>query len=147
MKKILAVSSSGGHWTQMQRISSAFYGADIIYVSTLKGYAKQVSTCKYYQVRDASAWNKLGLLMLFFQLMKIIVYERPDVVVSTGAAPGLFAVMLSRFIGSKTVWLDSIANHERISLSGRLAKYFTHLHLTQWKHLANQKTRFLGKVL
>ena len=36
---------------------------------------------------------------------------------------------------------------EQISFSGRLAKYFTHLHLTQWQHLANQKTLFLGKVL
>ena len=147
MKKILAISSPGGHWRQMQRVTSSFSSHDVVYVSTLKGYAKEVVDCKYYQVRDASAWSQLRLIALFFQLIKIIFNERPDVVISTGAAPGLFAIIISRFIGSRTIWLDSIANYEQLSLSGRLAKYFTHLHLTQWEHLANQNTQFLGKVL
>ena len=147
MKKILAISSPGGHWTQMQRVTSSFSGNEVVYASTLKGYAKEVSAYKYYQVRDASAWSKLSLIILFIQLIKIIIIERPNIVISTGAAPGLFAIIISRFIGAKTIWLDSIANYEQISFSGRLAKYFTHLHLTQWEHLASEKTQFLGKVL
>ena len=147
MKKILAISSPGGHWTQMQRVASAFSDHQVVYVSTLKGYAKEVYADKYYQVKDASAWSKFSLLILFFQLMKIVINESPDVVITTGAAPGLFAIIISRFLGAKTIWLDSIANYEKISFSGRLAKYFTHLHLTQWEHLANQKTKFSGKVL
>lgn len=147
MKKILAISSPGGHWTQMQRITSSFSGNEVVYVSTLKGYAKEVSPCKYYQVKDASVWNKFGLIILFFQLIRISIKERPDIVISTGAAPGLFAIIILRFVGAKTIWLDSIANYEKISFSGKLAKYFTHLHLTQWEHLTNQKTQFLGKVL
>ena len=71
MKKILAISSPGGHWTQMQRVTSAFSGHEIVYVSTLKGYAKEVAKNKYYLVKDASAWSKFSLLVLFFQLMKI----------------------------------------------------------------------------
>lgn len=147
MKKILAISSSGGHWIQMQRIASSFSGNEVVYVSTLKGYAKEVPTCKYYTVRDASAWSKLSLILLFLQLIKIIIQERPNIVISTGAAPGLFAILLSRIIGARTIWVDSIANYQQLSLSGRLSKYFTHLHLTQWEHLANQKTQFSGKVL
>ena len=147
MKKILAISSPGGHWTQMQRITSSFSGNEVVYVSTLKGYAKEVSNFKYYKVKDASAWSRLDLITLAFQLVNILLKERPDIVITTGAAPGLLAIVISRFIGSKTIWLDSIANYEQISFSGRLAKYFTHLHLTQWEHLTNQKTQFLGKVL
>jgi UDP-N-acetylglucosamine:LPS N-acetylglucosamine transferase len=147
MKKILAISSPGGHWTQMQRISASFSSHDVVYVSTLKGYADEVRNNKYYQVVDASSWSKLSLISLFFQLLKIILKERPDIVISTGAAPGFFAIIMSRCIGARTIWLDSIANYERISFSGRLVKYFTHLHLTQWEHLKNQRTQFLGKVL
>ena len=47
MKKILAISSPGGHWSQMQRIASSFSGTEVVYVSTLKGYSKEVSACKY----------------------------------------------------------------------------------------------------
>ena len=147
MKKILAISSPGGHWTQMQRVSKSFSSHKVIYVSTLKGYAKEVLHHKYYQVVDASAWSKLSLILLFFQLLKIIIKERPDIVISTGAAPGFFAIVISRCIGSRTIWLDSIANYERMSFSGRLVKHFTHLHLTQWEHLKSQRTQFLGKVL
>jgi UDP-N-acetylglucosamine:LPS N-acetylglucosamine transferase len=147
MKKILAISSPGGHWTQMHRITSSFSDHEVIYISTLKGYAKEVPANKYYLVKDASAWSKLSLIILVFQLIKIIIKEMPDVVITTGAAPGLFAIIIARFLGAKTIWLDSIANYEEISFSGRLAKYFTHLHLTQWEHLTNQKTQFSGKVL
>lgn len=147
MKKILAISSSGGHWAQMQRLTLSFSRHEVIYISTFRGYAAQVSPCRYYQVKDASAWSKLNLIFLFFQLVRIIFKERPNIIISTGAAPGLFAIIISRFIGAKTIWVDSIANYKQISLSGRLAKYFTHLHLTQWEHLANQKTQFSGKVL
>tara|TARA_X000001036_G_C20542520_1_gene750919 strand:- start:438 stop:881 length:444 start_codon:yes stop_codon:yes gene_type:complete len=147
MKKILAISSSGGHWIQMQRIASCFSGNEVVYVSTLEGYAKEVHLSKYYKVKDASAWSKLDLIIVGFQLTNILLKEKPDIVITTGAAPGLLAIVISRFIGARTIWLDSIANYEQISFSGRLAKYFTHLHLTQWQHLANQKTLFLGKVL
>lgn len=147
MKKVLAISSPGGHWTQMQRIASSFSGNEVVYVSTLKGYSKEVSACKYYQVRDASAWNVFNLVVLFFQLITIIINERPNIVISTGAAPGFFAIIISRFIGARTIWLDSIANYEKISFSGKLVKYFTHLHLTQWEHLTTKKTQYSGKVL
>ena len=58
-------------------------------------------------------------------------------VVTTGAAPGLVALALAKlFAGSRTVWIDSIANTERLSLSGRLARPVADAWLTQWPHLA-----------
>ena len=48
MKKILAISSPGGHWTQLQRVTSSFDGHEVIYISTLKGYAKEDHVDKYY---------------------------------------------------------------------------------------------------
>ena len=147
MKKILAISSSGGHWTQLRRIAPAFEAHTVVYISTLKGYLKEVSGSRYYKVKDASSWNKIGLIILFFQLFKIVLIEKPDIVISTGAAPGVFAIIIARIFGARTIWLDSIANYEKISFSGKLAKYFTHLHLTQWKHLATSVTQYSGSVL
>ena len=57
--------------------------------------------------------------------------------VSTGAAPGLVALALAKLmLGSRTIWIDSIANSERLSLSGRLARPVADAWLTQWAHLA-----------
>jgi UDP-N-acetylglucosamine:LPS N-acetylglucosamine transferase len=147
LKKILAISSSGGHWTQLQRVKSAFGVNEVVYVSTLPGYAKEVKENKFYKVIDASQWSKIKLLKLFFQLLKIIYKERPQFIISTGAAPGAFGILLGRLFGAKTIWLDSVANYEKLSLSGNLVKKIIHLHLTQWKHLETKKTQFKGRVL
>jgi hypothetical protein len=65
-----------------------------------------------------------------------VLRERPDVVLSTGAAPGFFALLFGRLLGARTIWLDSIANIEELSMSGRMARRHADLWLTQWPHLA-----------
>jgi len=37
------------------------------------------------------------------------------VIVSTGAAPGYFAIVLGRLFGARTIWIDSMANIENLS--------------------------------
>jgi hypothetical protein len=38
----------------------------------------------------------------------------------------------------KVVWIDSIANVERLSLSGRIVRPFADLFLVQWPELAER---------
>jgi UDP-N-acetylglucosamine:LPS N-acetylglucosamine transferase len=147
MKKIIAVASAGGHWTQMQRLKTAFEDVEVIYVSTLSGYTKELNGEKFYKVTDASQWSKLKLIKLCFELIKIIRNEKPNAIISTGAAPGAFAILIGKLMGIKTIWVDSIANFEKLSLSGKLVKNITDLHITQWEHLKTEKTVFKGKVL
>ncbi len=66
----------------------------------------------------------------------VVMRERPDVVFSTGAAPGFFALFFGRLFGARTIWLDSLANVDRLSLSARLVRPFAKLWLTQWAELA-----------
>ncbi len=68
-------------------------------------------------------------------VVALVVRVRPRVIVSTGAAPGFFALRIGSLIGAKTLWVDSFANAEELSLSGRKASKFADLALTQWKHL------------
>jgi hypothetical protein len=74
--------------------------------------------------------------------------ERPDVVISTGAAPGYIAIRLGRLLGARTMWIDSIANVEEMSLSGSKALRCAGLCLTQWEHLARPDgPHYKGAVL
>ncbi|MDY0101618.1 MAG: glycosyltransferase [Lentimicrobium sp.] len=146
-KKILAVASGGGHWIQLMRLKEAFAGFEVIYVSTHQGYEKIVNGARFYKVTDGNRWSKMNLLKMAFEIRRVIRIEKPAFIISTGAAPGLFAILWGRLSGSKTIWLDSIANVEKISMSGRLIKPFAHLHLTQWEKLAGNKTTFKGNVI
>lgn len=147
-KKILAVASGGGHWIQLMRLRPAFEGCEVVYISTHEGYQKQVNGSVFYAVTDANRWNKLKLIKMAFEVFRVVSREKPDLIISTGAAPGLLAIVWGKLTGSKTIWLDSIANVERISMSGRLAKPLANVHLTQWKELAVvNSTLFKGNVI
>jgi hypothetical protein len=102
----------------------------------LDSYRSQVPENRFYAVDDATRWNKLALIRLALQLAWIMLKEKPNVVVSTGAAPGYFAVLLGRWFGARTIWIDSMANIEELSLSGARAGRYADLWLTQWPHLA-----------
>lgn len=145
--KVMAVASEGGHWIQLLRLRKAFQDAEIIYVSTHKSYKSNGGDERYYYVTDANRWNKLRLLKMANEVRRIISKEKPDIVISTGAAPGMAAILFGRLTGSRTIWIDSIANVDRLSLSGRLIKPFADLHLTQWPQLAKGKTLYKGTVI
>ena len=146
--KVMLVASSGGHWVQLNRLLPAFDGCEKIFVTTAAKYRSAVDGNKFLLVPDASRWNKLRVLWLALVTLKHVVTVRPDVIVTTGAAPGYFALLFGKKIGAKTIWIDSIANVEELSMSGRMAGKYADLWLTQWEHLAAPNGPvFMGAVL
>jgi UDP-N-acetylglucosamine:LPS N-acetylglucosamine transferase len=147
-KKIMLVSSSGGHWVQLNRLLPAFEDCEKIFVTTEAKYQGTVGNNKFLLVPDATRWNKLRVICLALMMLKHILIIRPDVVVSTGAAPGFFALFFGKQLGAKTIWLDSIANVDELSLSGKKVKRYADLWLTQWEHLATPEgPKYEGAVL
>ncbi|MCA9275320.1 MAG: hypothetical protein KDA29_04790 [Phycisphaerales bacterium] len=146
--RVLAVASGGGHWVQLRRVAPAFEGCDVTYVTVEKSYRDEVHDARVRIVLDATRWNKLKLIVMMLQITWIVLTSRPDVVISTGAAPGFFALRIAGILGKRTVWLDSIANVEEVSMSGRKIGPHATLWLTQWAHLAEPDgPQFRGAVL
>jgi UDP-N-acetylglucosamine:LPS N-acetylglucosamine transferase len=147
-QKVLAVASGGGHWVQLLRLMPAFDECDVAYVTVSEAYRSQISKGRFYVVPDATRWNKLRLIWMAVKLTYIMLAERPDVVISTGAAPGFFALRVGRLLGARTIWVDSIANVEQLSLSGERIGRHADLWLTQWPHLARHEgPHYWGAVL
>lgn len=147
-RRILAVASGGGHWLQLMRLRPALEGHKVTYVTTIAGLDAQFGASPCVVIKDASRHEPLHAVRMVFQLAAVIIRVRPQVVISTGAAPGLAALALGKLIGARTIWLDSIANAEKLSMSGELAKRVADLWLTQWPHLATPNgPEFRGAVL
>ncbi|MEQ8845521.1 MAG: hypothetical protein RIB58_11765 [Phycisphaerales bacterium] len=136
--RVLAIASGGGHWVQLLRLRPAWAGAKVTYVSVRPAYASDVPGERFMAINDATRWDKVGLVKMGLRLIWIMLRVRPNVVVSTGAAPGYFAIRLGKLLGARTVWLDSIANVEEMSMTGTLVKDRATLWLTQWPHLAGE---------
>jgi UDP-N-acetylglucosamine:LPS N-acetylglucosamine transferase len=147
-KKLFAVASGGGHWVQLLRLSEAFSDCDIVFITVNKAYRADVKGHGFYTVTDGTRKTPMRLILTALKLFWIICIERPDALISTGAAPGYLALRIARLFGARTMWLDSIANIEHLSMSGAMAGRYADLWLTQWRHLAMQNgPRFKGAVL
>ena len=148
--RILAVASGGGHWAQLIRLSPAWSGFDVAYATTNNlcesdGSRALGSWGRCYIIPDANRSKRLALIRQFFNVAAMVSRERPDVVVTTGASLGYFALIAGKIFGARTIWVDSIANAEELSLSGRHARRFADLWLTQWPELADPKKSSKGR--
>jgi UDP-N-acetylglucosamine:LPS N-acetylglucosamine transferase len=129
------------------RLRPALEGAEIEFICTQKSVASMVDGHHFYVIQDGNRWNKLQLVKAFLTMRRIINNAKPDVIITTGSAPGLMGVIAGRLKGVKTIWIDSIANVEHLSMSGRIARNVAHVAYTQWPHLANEKTLYKGNIL
>ena len=147
--KVLAISSGGGHWVQLLRLRPAFEGCDVTYATVRQGYREDLDESAAFRViPDGNRWNKIKLIRSALGVFWLVLSLKPDVIVTTGAAPGYFGVRFGKWLGARVVWLDSVANAEELSMSGEKAGSFVDLWLTQWPHLAREKgPQCFGSVL
>lgn len=155
--RIVAIASAGGHWVQLMRLRAAWDGCAVTYISTdpalgaelaRRAAAQGQPAPAFFAVTEANRWHKLRLLRQMVQVLILMLRLRPDAVITTGAAPGYFALRFAKLTGARTVWVDSVANAQELSLSGRKVRRHADLWLTQWPHLERPEgPRFLGSVL
>ena len=154
---VMAVASAGGHWIQLTRLTPAWRDCRVTYVTTdpyLKHMEEDVAEAvgvkqvEFHSVVDANRNQKFRLLLSLLQIVFVLLRQRPDVIITTGAAPGYFALRLGRLLRSRTVWVDSIANGDELSLSGQMVGKHADLWLTQWENLATPEgPEFYGAVV
>jgi len=156
-RKLMVVASAGGHWVQLMRMRRSWEGMQVVFVSTdagLEGVVRRLAEeegnppPEFTSVIDANLSNKIHLLIQLFATLCVVLRHRPDVIITTGAAVGYFALRFGKFLGSRTIWVDSIANAEELSKSGKEVGKYADLWLTQWEHLAKPEgPHFLGSIL
>lgn len=94
MKKILAVASIGGHWVQLLRITRPLEEHyEVVYMSTHPKCKSMVGTCRFHTMMDFSRWDAWKMLPASFNILGILLKERPAAIVTTGAAPGLLTII------------------------------------------------------
>lgn len=137
--RICLAASAGGHISQLLKLSKSWDEYKTFSVTTTNVVVEQIR--KYgnvYVVGESNHQHPLRIITTLTRCLKVVIHEKPDVVISTGAAAGCIMCFLGKLFGAKIVWIDSITNVGRISLSGRLVRPIADLFLVQWPQLAEK---------
>jgi UDP-N-acetylglucosamine:LPS N-acetylglucosamine transferase len=146
--RILAIASGGGHWVQLLRLRTAFSGAEVHYATVDPSSAEMVYPAPVHLYPDANKDTKLKLVLAALRLLVIVLTVRPDVVISTGAAGGYFAIRFAKLLGARTLFVDSIANARQLSVTARMCRGVADRVISQWPDVARHSgTEFWGSVL
>ncbi|MBN2020382.1 MAG: hypothetical protein JW749_09170 [Sedimentisphaerales bacterium] len=148
--KVCLAASAGGHSTQLLRLAKSWQGHDTFCVTTTEVVLDKLKEHgRTYVVGECNRKHPLLILKVLMRCCGIIFRERPDIVISTGAAAGCLVCLLGKMSGAKVIWIDSITNVERMSLSGRIVRPVADLMLVQWSHLLQQYKgiEYVGAVI
>ncbi len=146
-KRILAMASGGGHFVQLLRLRPAFEGHQVTFATVHADAAAEVAPAPLLTFRDVSRADLWRLPLTLWEVARILLKVRPQVIVTTGALPPLLALALVRPFGVRTLWIDSIANSEVLSGSGGEAGWVATRVVTQWPELARDGVEHWGSVL
>ena len=148
--RICLAASAGGHLTQLLKLSKSWQNYETVCVTTSDVVKEKLQQYgKAYTVGECNRQHSLPVIKALLRCIRIVFREKPNVVISTGAAVGFIVCLLGKLLGAKVIWIDSITNVKRISLSGMMIRHIADLFLVQWPELASQykSVEYVGAVI
>ena len=151
--RVVAGASSGGHMNQLLRLLDA--GGDwpakpSVFVTTLSTVASPLAARgPVHLVGECDRNHPLKALSVLFRSFRVAVKERPDVVITTGSLPLAMLCAWCKCLGARIVWIDSVANVDHLSMSGKFVRRFADLFLVQWPELEKKEpgTEYAGAIV
>lgn len=148
--KICLVASAGGHLSQLLKIVQPTEKYQAFVITTSEAVRENLEKFgPVHVVGECNRQHGLQVVKVLRRCWAILRREKPDVILSTGAAAGCLCCFLGKLMGARIVWVDSITNVDRLSLSGRMVRYIADLFIVQWPELTEKYhgTEYVGTVV
>lgn len=135
-KRILLVSSSGGHFEQLKMLSklSEKYDCKVV---TEKTPVHDKADFYVVQTGHKDKLVFLKMIWMFLQELYIFCYVRPSVIITTGTICSLPLAIIAKPFGTKFIYVESFAKRFEPTKSG--AFVYKHnladLFIIQWESL------------
>ena len=125
-KRIMLVCSSGGHLLQLHTLSLALGSEhNKVWDSFNKSDARSIlKDEECYWAHFPTNRNVLNLIRNAVLSCQLLSSQRPDIVMSTGAGIAVPFLIMARLFGAKSVYIESFARKDDLSLSGKLLDRF-----------------------
>lgn len=149
--KACFVASSGGHWEELMCLKPIAAEHDTFFVTEEGGQARDSSLENVYILPQINRRQK-DFLLRFLKLMisagKIMLREKPDVLISTGALVSFPFCLYAKCMKTKVIYIETFARVHDRSLTGRLVYPMADLFLVQWESLLElyPKAKYVGGI-
>lgn len=134
--KICLVGSSGGHLTHLYMLRDFWKSRNHFWVTFDKTDANSIlkNEKKYYCYYPTNR-NIKNLIKNTFLAIKILIREKPDLIVSSGAAVAVPFFYIGKIIGAKTVYIEVFDRINKSTLTGKLVYPITDRFIVQWEEM------------
>lgn len=148
--RALLVCSPGGHLLQLLCLAPAWEGFETTWV-TLRAADSD------YLLRDERVLHGRGptnrslraLLSNLRLAWRVVRRERPDAILSSGAALAVPFFLIGKLHGARLVYVESLTRTDSLSLAGRLVYPLADAFFVQWPEAGRgrRRARFAGRLL
>ena len=140
MKKVLFISSTGGHFSELMKLEKLFKNYDYSIItekdSTTYGFKEKY---KMYFVPYSTRKRFLSYLfkyaVVIFKSIVLFIKIKPEVIISTGSHTAVPISLLGKLFGKKVIYIETYANITKKTLTGRIIYHISDLFIIQWKEM------------
>jgi len=131
--KTCLIYSPGGHYTELRKSLKGILFKKKYHVTFYSGI---IEKNKIYYITHPKR-KIISTIINFFESYKILLKEKPKIIISSGADVALNTIILGKlFFNAKIIFIESSANITRPTLTGKIAYYFSDLFIVQWKEMS-----------
>lgn len=139
MKKVLFISSTGGHLSEMMQLKKMFkdYDYHIITEKTksnisMKNKYKDRINFLVYGTKDHMITYPFKLIYNCFKSLFLYFRIHPDYIITTGAHTAGPMCLIGKIFGSKVIYIETFANINTKTITGRLLYPVADRFIVQW---------------
>ena len=134
--KIALVGSSGGHLTHLYLLKKFWENEDRFWVTFDKTDAKSIlKEERFYPCYYPTNRNVKNTIKNTILAFKILRKEKPDLIISSGAAVAVPFFWIGKLFGAKTVYIEIFDRIDKPTLTGKLVYPVTDKFIVQWEEL------------
>lgn len=132
--KVCLVGSSGGHLTHLYMLKEFWKDKDRFWVTFDKEDARsileneKVIACYYPTNR-----NIKNLIKNTFLAIKVLLKERPDLIISSGAAVAVPFFYIGKILGAKLIYIEVFDRIDKPTVTGKLVYPIADKFIVQWE--------------
>lgn len=134
--KVCLVGSSGGHLTHLYMLKPFWQEKERFWVTFDKqDAASLLSGEQVYHCYFPTNRNLKNLIRNTILAWKVLGKEKPDLIVSSGAAVAVPFFYLGKLFGAKTVYIEVFDRIDKPTLTGKLVYPMADRFIVQWEEM------------